>query len=63
MAATSWTIAALFIRFFAALVLIYVVLPTFVIVPLSFSSESFPRRAGRCAGTSSSSLSRTTSSP
>jgi ABC-type spermidine/putrescine transport system permease subunit II len=41
MAATSWTIAALFIRFFAALVLIYVVLPTFVIVPLSFSSESF----------------------
>ena len=41
MAATSWTIAALFIRLFAALVLIYVVLPTFVIVPLSFSSESF----------------------
>jgi ABC-type spermidine/putrescine transport system permease subunit II len=41
MAAKSWSIAALLIRLFAALVLIYVVLPTFVIVPLSFSSESF----------------------
>jgi ABC-type spermidine/putrescine transport system permease subunit II len=41
MAGTPWTILGIAIRFVAALVLIYLVLPTFVIVPLSFSSESF----------------------
>src|SRR5262245_3761545 len=41
MAGTPWTIVGFAIRFVAVLVLIYLVLPTFVIVPLSFSSESF----------------------
>jgi ABC-type spermidine/putrescine transport system permease subunit II len=36
-----WTIAAFAIKAIAVLVLIYLVLPTFVIVPLSFSSQSF----------------------
>ena len=41
MAETPWIILGNAIRFVAVLVLIYLVLPTFVIVPLSFSSESF----------------------
>jgi ABC-type spermidine/putrescine transport system permease subunit II len=41
MAGTPWTVISVVIRFLAVLVLIYLVLPTFVIVPLSFSSESF----------------------
>jgi ABC-type spermidine/putrescine transport system permease subunit II len=41
MAGTPWTVLSFLIRSLAVLVLIYLVLPTFVIVPLSFSSESF----------------------
>ena len=41
MAGTPWNIAAFAVRLLAGLVLIYLVLPTFVILPLSFSSESF----------------------
>jgi ABC-type spermidine/putrescine transport system permease subunit II len=41
MAGTPWTILGTAIRIVAVLVLIYLVMPTFVIVPLSFSSASF----------------------
>ena len=36
-----WRVLSILIAGFAALVLIYLVLPTLVIVPLSFSSEAF----------------------
>ena len=41
MAGAPWNIAAFAVRLLAGLVLIYLVLPTFVILPLSFSSKSF----------------------
>jgi len=39
--AAGWRFAHLLIAAFAAAVLVYLVMPTFVIVPLSFSSKSF----------------------